>query len=384
MRIAILWTALSGYLNACLRELAVRDGVQLFVSHKAPNLDAPFGEDQFAWMKNRFMWRESGELNALEDRLKEFNPEIMLFSGWSVPAYRRAAKAANKKCLRIMTMDNCWLGTPKQRLATWVSTFYVRPLADMVWLPGERQSIFARKLGFEQRDILRGLYCCNQRNIESVYKARISAALPLPRSFLFVGRFVSEKGIDTLVKGYEMYRANSPDPWPLVCCGAGPLRPLLENRPGIQPEGFLQPEQLLSKFGSTGCLVLPSDFEPWAVVVHEAASAGLLILASENVGAAVHLVQDNYNGYIFGGKDVRGLSNSMARVSALSDKRINEMSDASHTLSLQFSLDRWVDTLLHVASQSLGIRQSDNANDSGDEKQQNAHVKSLLQSVISG
>jgi glycosyltransferase involved in cell wall biosynthesis len=349
MRIAILWTGLSGYLNACLRELAVRDGVQLFVSHKAPNLDAPFDEGQFAWMKNRFTWRESGELDALESRLREFNPEIMLFAGWSVLAYRRAAKAANKKCLRIMTMDNCWLATTRQRLATWIAPYYLRSLADMVWLPGERQSVFARKLGFKQRNILRGLYCCDQRRIESVYKARISAALPLPRSFLFVGRFVSEKGIETLVKGYEMYRANYPDPWPLVCCGAGPLRPLLENRPGIQLEGFLQPEQLLSKFGSAGCLVLPSDFEPWAVVVHEAASAGLLILASENVGAAVHLVQDNYNGYIVGGKDVRGLARSMGRVSAQSDNRLNEMSCASHTLSLQFSLDRWVDTLLDAA-----------------------------------
>jgi glycosyltransferase involved in cell wall biosynthesis len=369
VRIAVLWTGLSGYLNACLQELGDRDGVQLFVSHKAPNLDAPFDENQFAWMKNRLMWRESAGLDALESRLGEFNPEVLLFAGWSVPAYRRAAKAANKRCLRIMTMDNCWLATPRQRLATWISPFYVRPLADMVWLPGERQSVFARKLGFEQRDILRGLYCCNQRRIECVYKARISAASPLPRSFLFVGRFVSEKGIETLVKGYEMYRANYPNPWPLVCCGAGPLRSLLKNRPGIQLEGFLQPEQLLSKFGSAGCLVLPSEFEPWAVVVHEAVSAGLLILASENVGAAVHLVQDNYNGYIFGGKDVQGLAKSMERVSAHSDKRLDEMSSASHTLSLQFSLGRWVDTLLDVASKSAGKKQLDNGSGLEDEMQ---------------
>lgn len=351
MRIGVLWTGLSGYLNGCLRELANRDGVELFVSHRAPALDAPFDESQFSWIRNRFMWRTGSELQGLEKRLTEFKPDVLVFAGWAVPEYRSAAKAARGKCLRIMTMDNCWLATAKQRLATWAAPYYVRPLADFVWLPGERQAIFARKMGFEQRAILRGLYSGDQGRIEEVHMARVSAGAPVPHSFLFIGRFVSEKGIDTLVRAYEIYRASVSDPWPLVCYGAGPLRSLLENKPGIRIEGFLQPEQLRSRLGTAGCLVLPSDFEPWAVVVHEAASAGLLILASENVGSAVHLVQDNYNGYIFGGKDVRGLATLMKRVSMFPDKRLDEMSRASHLLSMQFSPSRWADTLLDVAGQ---------------------------------
>ena len=350
MRIGILWTGLSGYLNACLKELAGRDGVELFVAHRAPALDAPFDESQFSWMQNRFMWRRSDELDGLEERLSKFNPQVLVFAGWSVKAYRRIAKSAKGKYLRIMTMDNCWLATHQQRLATWIAPYYLGPLADKVWLPGERQAVFARKLGFEQRAILRGLYCCDQRRVESVFKERLSAGQAVPRAFLFVGRFVPEKGIDTLIEAYQMYRANYSDPWPLICCGAGPLHSMLENKLGVQLEGFLQPDQLLSRFRSTGCLVLPSNFEPWAVVVHEAASAGLLILASENVGAAVHLVQDNYNGYIFGGKDVSGLASRMSHVSAQSDRCLDEMSRASHSLSLQFSPTRWADTLLDAAA----------------------------------
>jgi glycosyltransferase involved in cell wall biosynthesis len=171
----------------------------------------------------------------------------------------------------------------------------------------------------------------------------------VPRSFLFVGRFVADKGIDTLIKAYESYRVNSRNPWPLICCGTGPLGNLLRGKPGIQVEGFLQPEELRSKLASAGCLVLPSQFEPWAVVVHEASSAGLIILASENVGAAVHLVQDNYNGYVFGGNDIRGLASLMGRVSALTNERLNLMSQRSHALSQQFSTDRWADTLMDAA-----------------------------------
>ncbi len=378
VRIGILWTGLSGYLNECLRELASRDGVQLFVSHKAPALNAPFDESQFNWIPNRFMWRESSELDALETKLQEFNPEVLIFTGWAVPAYRSMAKAFAGKSLRIMTMDNCWLGTLKQRVATWISPFYVRPLADAVWLPGERQAVFARKLGFEQRAILRGLYCGDQKNLEAMHTRRLAAGSPVPRAFLFVGRFVEDKGIATLVKAYEMYRERAFNPWPLICCGAGPLRSLLENKPGIQIEGFLQPDQLRARFGDAGCLVLPSDFEPWAVVVHEAASAGLLILASENVGAAVHLVQDNYNGYIFGGKDASGLAALLERVGAMTEERLESMSQASISLSLQFSPARWADTLLSAAGQWAGGAEIASSGIRANDSRQVVHVKSSI------
>jgi glycosyltransferase involved in cell wall biosynthesis len=350
VRIGILWTGLAGYLNACFRELATRDGVELFVAHKAPALNAPYDESQFGWIKNRLMWRNSDDLASLKDRLKEFDPQVLIMAGWFVPAYRSAAKALAGKCFRVMTMDNSWTASPKQKLATWTSSYYIWPIADAAWIPGERQAVFARKLGFEPHEILHGLLCCDQR-LEATHKNRISADLPVPRAFLYVGRFVQEKGIDTLVQAYEMYRANTPKPWPLICCGAGPLRSLLDGKPGIQVEGFLQPEQLRLQFGRAGCFVLPSDFEPWAVVINEAALAGLPILASEKVGAAVHLVQDHYNGYIFGAGDIQGLASLFGRVSAMTNERLDAMSRASHSLALQFSPVRWADTLLDKAEQ---------------------------------
>ncbi len=55
VKIAILWTALSGYLNACLKELAGRPGVGLFVCHQEAEANAPFDDAQFAWMRNQFV-----------------------------------------------------------------------------------------------------------------------------------------------------------------------------------------------------------------------------------------------------------------------------------------------------------------------------------------
>ncbi len=346
MRVAVLWTGLSGYMNACLKELAGREGVELFVSHEAQKTVAPFDERQFAWMQNRLVWRTFADLNSLDQRLQDFSPEIVVLPSWHITPYRRAAKLLAGKCWRVMIMDNCWRATVKQRIGTWIAPYFVRPIADVAWIPGERQAVFAKRLGFAQRAILRGSFSCDQDAFDAAYRARKAEQRGAPRAFLFVGRLAPEKGVDVLVKAYAQYRSKAKDPWPLICCGTGPMQPILEGQAGIRVEGFVQPDQMPAMMASAGCLVLPSVFEPWALVVHEATSAGLAVLASDKVGAAVHLVQPEYNGYIFDPKDVDALAGLMLRMSAMDDRQLGAMSEASHLLSRQYSPRMWADVLL--------------------------------------
>ena len=346
MKIAILWTKLSGYLNSCLIQLASRKDVDLFVSHQVSSNDAPFDKEQFAWMTNRLIWRSEKELLNLDRRIDSFAPDILIFVSWHLAPYRQIARSLTDRAWRVLAMDNCWNGTWKQYLGALTAPIYVRPLADAVFLPGERQAVFARNLGFKQSQIMRGLYACSREQFEAVHLERISHGRPVPRAFIFVGRFIAEKGIDVLVEAYRKYRTVSRSPWPLICCGNGPMRPMLEDQPGIRIEGFVQPNRLPDLMGSAACLVLPSKVEPWAVVVHEAASAGLALLVSENVGSAVHLVQPGHNGFIFDADDPHGLTSAMMRVSEMSDDRIEQLSRASNVMSAQFSPARWTDTIL--------------------------------------
>jgi glycosyltransferase involved in cell wall biosynthesis len=350
MRVAFIWNRLSGFHNACLKELARHEGTELFVCHEAVSKSAPYEESQFSWMKKRIAWRTSRDLSTLQEQLHQFQPDILIFASWNTPAYRAVAKSFAGKAFRVMGMDNCWRGTLKQWVGTMIAPFYVRPLADAVWLPGERQATLARKLGFRQSEILRGSLSCDQQPMADVYLERVKQGRRLPHRFLYVGRFAPEKGLDTLVNAYAAYRESCADPWPLLCVGAGPRRSILENKEGIRIEDFVQPEHLPATLASAGCFVLTSDFEQWSVVVHEATSAGLPVIASERVGAAAHLVQPNYNGFIFGSGDVEELAGLMSRVSAMSDERLEEMSQASFQLSQQYSPRRWVDTLFESYS----------------------------------
>jgi glycosyltransferase involved in cell wall biosynthesis len=65
-------------------------------------------------------------------------------------------------------------------------------------------------------------------------------------------------------------------------------------------------------------LVLPSDREPWAVVVQEAMSAGLPVVASDVVGAAHELIEDGRSGRIFQHGDAAALHRCLLDISSTS------------------------------------------------------------------
>ncbi len=72
----------------------------------------------------------------------------------------------------------------------------------------------------------------------------------------------------------------------------------LRNR--VSWTGFIDdPADLAALYQSTEVLAIPSDYEPWGVVVTEAVAAGLAVVASSVVGAAADVVQDGVNGRIF-------------------------------------------------------------------------------------
>jgi glycosyltransferase involved in cell wall biosynthesis len=133
---------------------------------------------------------------------------------------------------------------------------------------------------------------------------------------------VPEKRPDLLIDAFGAVAGERPD-WDLVMVGGGPLRESLELR--IPPDlrrrfvwtGPLDDQPAVSAlYRSADVLVLPSDYEPWALVVNEATAAGLAIVASHVVGAAAELVRDGVNGRIFPAGDLAALTDALRDVTA--------------------------------------------------------------------
>jgi glycosyltransferase involved in cell wall biosynthesis len=83
----------------------------------------------------------------------------------------------------------------------------------------------------------------------------------------------------------------------LVFAGEGPLRGQLESEAAalglassVRFLGFVNQSQLPAVYASADLMVLPSEYEPFAVVVNEAMCCGCPVVASDRVGAARDLI----------------------------------------------------------------------------------------------
>jgi glycosyltransferase involved in cell wall biosynthesis len=357
VRIAVLWTGLSGYLNACLRTLAVQPGVTLFVSHMPVVSEAPFDESEFAWFPESFVWRSVADSPALQSRLEAFQPDLILVAGWHEPVYRPVLRRWRGRAFRLMAMDNAWRGSLKQWLGSLIAPWHVLPLADAAFVPGPRQHRFARHMGFGK--IYEGSLSCDYEACRQVSLDRTALGQSLPQAFLYVGRLADYKGIGTMLAAYAIYRkqsaAEGQKAWPLIVSGAGPMASLFTERTGqplpdgVDFRGFTLPRNLPALLKEAGCQIIPSHFEPWGLVAHEAAAAGIPILATTAVGASDLLLENGRNGYLLPPKDSAALASAMLRIAALPPEQIAEFSLHSTRLAAARTPLLWAGKLMELA-----------------------------------
>jgi glycosyltransferase involved in cell wall biosynthesis len=125
------------------------------------------------------------------------------------------------------------------------------------------------------------------------------------RRFLFCGRMAQMKRPDLLVDAFCAIAQRRPT-WDLVMLGDGPMRKDAEARTPASLRnrviwtGHVADQDMVRAVQrSCDVLVLPSEREPWALVINEALAAGMAVVSSTIAGAAIDLVRDGVNGYTF-------------------------------------------------------------------------------------
>lgn len=342
IRLAILWPAWTGYLDTSLAALFDRYPTTALLVQDRPHPQAPFDVTRLAAARRcEHAFYEDG-FDALAARLDAFAPNLILTCSWAHPHYRRLCRRWRGRAVRAMHMDNQWRGTAKQWAGLLASPFLVRPTTDFAFVPGERQARFARRLGFTDRRIIRP----SLSGAIELFAPVAVRPLHERKAFIFVARLAPEKGVHQLVEAYRAYRAAVVRPWPLIVCGTGPLADLLDDEPGIEAIGFVQPDDLPAQFARAACLVLPSLFEPYAVAVHEATAAGLGAVCSAEVAAVDDFVEPPTNGAIVPTGDVAALSRALADVTARSDAELETMRRHSVASSARITPQLWADALI--------------------------------------
>jgi glycosyltransferase involved in cell wall biosynthesis len=109
----------------------------------------------------------------------------------------------------------------------------------------------------------------------------------------------------------------------LLFAGEGPLRPRLEAEAtalGVASRvrflGFVNQSQLPAVYTAADLLVLPSEFEPFGLVVNEAMCCGCAAAASDRCGAARDLVAPVSPELVFRSGDIDALAELMKKATA--------------------------------------------------------------------
>ena len=145
----------------------------------------------------------------------------------------------------------------------------------------------------------------------------------------------------------------------LVFAGDGEERANLESRArtlkwdSIRFIGFRNQSELPALYDLSDVFVLPSEHEPWGLVVNEAMNAGKPVIVSDRVGAGPDLVEDGVNGFVYQARDVASLA---ARLRQLIDSPERRALMGAHALDkvsrLDFAADR--DGLLAALDSVVG------------------------------
>jgi glycosyltransferase involved in cell wall biosynthesis len=175
---------------------------------------------------------------------------------------------------------------------------------------GSRGAEYFRRYGVPGDRLFPFPYEPDYRRVSSAFRSDCESAahqFGLPsrrRRILYSGRLVPVKRVDLLIAAFQILADERPE-WDLVIAGDGPERdnltamviPSLRDR--VRFLGFINgPDSLAAIYGASDILVLPSDYEPWGVVVTEAATR-LALVCSSKVGAAPDLIEDHHNGLVF-------------------------------------------------------------------------------------
>jgi glycosyltransferase involved in cell wall biosynthesis len=141
---------------------------------------------------------------------------------------------------------------------------------------------------------------------------QLEPSLPI---VLFASKLQARKRCADLLQAYASIRHQAPAQ--IVVAGDGQERASLTEYARsarldeVRFVGFKNQSELPAFYDLCDIFVLPSDGEPWGLVVNEAMNAGKPIVASDAVGAARDLVIHGKTGCVFPVGDVAALASSL-------------------------------------------------------------------------
>jgi glycosyltransferase involved in cell wall biosynthesis len=271
--------------------------------------------------------------------IKDNNINKVILSGYGKPEYIIFTIWLKLKGIDCYYFAESWYkGRP---ILDKLKGSFIKGFTKGIFASGDRaKQHFAENLSFPKTKILTGYSVVDNDHfaINTVEKTIDRFA---SKTLLSVARHSKEKNLELLIKAFKASKLS--DAWTLKIVGGGPdtekLRKLISSNDNIELNDWTSYDKLPSLYAEASFFILPSEFEPWGLVVNEAMASGLPIVLSNECGCVPELYYDN--GYLFNSSSQSELENIFNLVEGLSIDEIQSFSAKSIERIKEYSPKQW-------------------------------------------
>jgi len=242
-----------------------------------------------------------------------------------------SAKISGKKFV-FVTEIWCWKNASGLRKILNKFTKFIAKRSDAIFAMGTKAYNSYIEMGVDPNRIFMYPQCAVDYSGQFTFDVRDNFGLKDKKIILFLGRLVTTKGVAYLIEAFSLLEKVDKQVF-LIIGGEGPNKKDIENLAkqldikNIRFVGAIKKKEIASYYSACDVFVLPSIFnkhsyEPWGLVVNEAMAFGKPVITTTAVGSGEDLIENDYNGYVVGERNVEELYEAMNRI--LSDNELLE------------------------------------------------------------
>lgn len=121
---------------------------------------------------------------------------------------------------------------------------------------------------------------------------------------IFVGRLVEQKGLPDLIKIWQIVNQRHPD-WQLDVYGDGKIDSIPEMKLFVHPPT----KNIMEEYINSSMLLMTSVYEPFGLVLPEAMSCGLPVVAFDCPYGPAEIITDGKDGFVIYNRDIKAYAN---------------------------------------------------------------------------
>ena len=332
--------------------------------------------DGYSWiaMPNRSPFRQGGSFFSFVNpqvwrliRSRRFDA-VVLHTGYRPATFWIAVLAAKlTRVAFLFSTDAHGLSPRDQReWKRWIKKLilpHLFRLADQVIVPSTAGVSLMTSIGIPENRVVLTPYCVDNEwwteQLTRVNRAGLRTQWGVPQDavvMLFSGKLQPWKRPSDLLRAFASFPACNAY---LVFAGEGSLRSALESEAeslGIAKNvrflGFVNQSGLPDVYAASDILVLPSEYEPFGVVVNEAMLCGCCVVVTDRVGARFDLVREGETGFVFRAGDADALAAILLGILRAPDS-LRRMREAARERMTSWAPDQNVDMTVEALNRAV-------------------------------